>query len=385
MIIKSFTAESANAAMKKVRKEMGGDAIVLKTRQVTDRGRRPLVEITACIDKPTVAQASTILRSEAAGHNRLAGIERSAKSDPSIQPAVDPVPLELPAEPDHDTDDRLAEIENMLESLLKRDAAGEDEASRWGALQMVYESLRDADFPQDFTDELLRAEVSVGSNDEDVTDHARQMLVATLSGMMVPDLKIIPGDRVLFVGPSGAGKSSVMGKLAAHLVAVDGYQVKLAGLDFQKVAAHEELAGYADLLDVPLTQLVELDAHEDTNRNTITLIDAPAVPVDPDKQAEYMAAAKRVNTTHRLAIISALTRTADIDELVAPLKALEPTHLVGTMLDQTTRYGSIIAASRALDCRIALFSDSPGGLGGLKTPDPDGLVRTLLKAEVAGA
>ena len=41
MIIKSFTAESATAAMKMVRKEMGGEAIVLKTRQVVDRHNRP--------------------------------------------------------------------------------------------------------------------------------------------------------------------------------------------------------------------------------------------------------------------------------------------------------------------------------------------------------
>ena len=61
MIIKSFTADSVAAALKEVRAELGGEAVVLKTRQLVNPGDSNRIEITACLDKPTAAQASVAL------------------------------------------------------------------------------------------------------------------------------------------------------------------------------------------------------------------------------------------------------------------------------------------------------------------------------------
>ncbi len=55
MIIKSFIAESAGAALKQVRHTMGGDAVVLKTRQVKDARGMAQVEVTALIDGECLA------------------------------------------------------------------------------------------------------------------------------------------------------------------------------------------------------------------------------------------------------------------------------------------------------------------------------------------
>jgi len=63
MIIKTFTAESSAAALKRVKAEMGGEAIVLKTRQVSDESSQTMFEVTACLEKPTVDQSSKSLSS----------------------------------------------------------------------------------------------------------------------------------------------------------------------------------------------------------------------------------------------------------------------------------------------------------------------------------
>ena len=59
MIIKSYAAESVAAALKAVRAEMGGDAVVLNTRQTNEFGKVG-VEITACIDGTTDDKMSEI-------------------------------------------------------------------------------------------------------------------------------------------------------------------------------------------------------------------------------------------------------------------------------------------------------------------------------------
>ena len=55
MIIKTFRAETSAAALKLVKMEMGGDAIVLKTTQSKDAGYKTVFEVTACLENPTVS------------------------------------------------------------------------------------------------------------------------------------------------------------------------------------------------------------------------------------------------------------------------------------------------------------------------------------------
>ena len=54
MIVKSFIADSVAGALKMVRSELGGDAVILKTRKIESIKQKMVggrVEVTACIDQ----------------------------------------------------------------------------------------------------------------------------------------------------------------------------------------------------------------------------------------------------------------------------------------------------------------------------------------------
>ncbi len=51
MIIRSFVADSATSALKEVRTQMGGEAVVLKTRQVRTGNNGVQFEVTACLER----------------------------------------------------------------------------------------------------------------------------------------------------------------------------------------------------------------------------------------------------------------------------------------------------------------------------------------------
>ncbi|HOD65172.1 MAG TPA: hypothetical protein PLR32_02445 [candidate division Zixibacteria bacterium] len=383
MIIKSFTAESASAAMKQARREMGGDAIVLKTRQLTDRYNRPQVEITACLEKPTVGRMSDILDSRPASVNRLP-VASDGEPAPAAVEDAGPEPLadEPGAEAPVPSEDRLARIEATLDRLVCLSATRGGEEIADPAIRAVAASLRDADVPEDFIDAFLlaRPERFLGPG---ALAKIRSELVKELSRLMVPDLKFRPGDRVLFVGPAGAGKSSVMGKLAAHLAAVEKRKVALAGVDFQKVGAHEELAGYADLLNLDVAEVAGEHADKAGTKDSITLIDAPALPAEPDRREALVRAAAKIGARYRFLVIPATMRSADAIDLAARYRWFGPTHLAATMLDVTRRQGVFIAAARAAKVKMVFFSDSPGGLGRLKAADPAALAATLTGREAA--
>ena len=61
MIIKTFRADTSAEALKKIRQEMSGDAIVLKSNQTQSENGRTVFEVTACLENPTVAQSSVLL------------------------------------------------------------------------------------------------------------------------------------------------------------------------------------------------------------------------------------------------------------------------------------------------------------------------------------
>lgn len=380
MIIKSFTADSAAAALKKVRQEMGGDATVLRTRQLKAGKRGALIEITACIDKPPAAHA-TALPPDTPPPRQVPLQDEPDVSPPKVTSKA--TVASFAEETAINLRDTIERIERKLDRLLCLGLQSWSDQDRFGAFEHVHRRLREADFPAACLESFMAALLDEYDNRSDVVTFARKKLVEDLSSMMLPNLTFKPGDKLLFVGPAGAGKSSVMGKLATRLVAQEKQKVNLASLDYHRMAAHEELSSYAEILQVKVSDPLGNMAGDSEDSNTITLIDGPDVPTDPEKLSRLMERIQGINPNYRFAVFSALTRSSDVEELAKRIKLLAPTHVVVTMLDLTARHGSAVAAAKALGVKIALVTNSPGGFGQAEAPDPDALARTLLNTEVS--
>ena len=354
MVIKSFAADSVASAMKKVRQEMGPDAIVLRTRQAPAGAGRERIEITACIDKPTVGRVAAVIDNSPVPKQSFTegvGVNRGSRIKP---------------------------VDRNLDQLLQPEPQSNSDQDRFGGFQEVYGCLQEADFPDTFIERFMASVIDEYDQSSDIKIFARGKLVEYFSSLMLSGLSFKPGDRLLFLGPAGAGKSSVMGKLAARLVTQDKQKVNLAGIDYSKMAAHDELASYAEILRVKVSDPLTGPAGGSSESSCITLIDGPALPTDPEKLAKLQEKIEQINPDYRLAVFSALTRSSDVEELATRMLPLEPTHLVMTMLDQTHRYGSAVVAAETLGVKIAYVTDSSGGVGQIKTPDPDAFARSAI-------
>ncbi len=376
MIIKTFTADTAASALKKVRQEMGGDAIVLKTREISDQVGGRQMEVTACLDKPSVAQASAALP-----NGTQSRLETSVTSPAVV--AESPPAARIESGGENDLLDRIGRIESMLGRMFSLGLERTIEGERYAPFKDISRRLREADVPEEFLESLLAAMADGYHEDADCLTLAREHLVGCLSSMMQPDLGFHPGDRVLFTGPAGAGKSSVMGKVAARLVARQKRTVKLVTLDDIKIGAIDEICSYGELLGIEVADASKPEQGAPGDDQAITLIDSPALPRDREKLQALTARIERARPTHRLAVYSALTRSDDIAEFARWIKPLNPTHIAITMTDLTNRQGSVIAAAQCSGLKVGFFTDSPGGLGDVRVPDPDKLARLLLQAEVS--
>ena len=373
MIVKSFTAESAAAALKLVREQMGGEAIVLKTTQSTDGSAEHQVEITACLERASVAQTDIILATETTPQ-RLS--PRLLTGDA------------LASEVNNDqVGGRLAAMEQKLDQLV---AVGSNRITipddhHADELAWLEDCTKAADLATEFAQSLIkqvkRTLETVGDFDHVVDRALRQ----ALDKIVTPGIDIAPGSRIAFVGPAGMGKSSIMGKLAARLIIEDQLAVRLANLNSIKLAAHEEVAGYAEALGTEFLPDLPTCDNWSVDETTVTMYDCAALPNDTKRLDAMKKQLDLVKPTHCIAVLSSLTRTSDILRLADNLAELNPTHLAVTMLDQSNCFGPAIAVAQRLTAQIALSSDAPGGIGQLHDLESETLVKAILNHEVSNA
>ena len=382
MIIKSFVGENAAAALKQVRTEMGGEAMVLKTRQLTTAEGGTRVEITACLEKASAYQTSEILADRTPAEsspNRLASRWQLDDGPASTGSFVADAPTETPG-----LQNRLDDLGHKLDRLITNDLSAADKG-----LPIVLDTIRDNLKDADLTDDLIAAVIGAASVHQNVTTDpvttVRQILVERLAGLMEPNLTFELGNKVAFIGPAGAGKSTLLGKLAARLTVQEKKRVTMVTLDNCKMAATEEIRRYAEVLNAELTDPSMLEETSELHEDAVLLIDTPALPANADDVARLADTIDKINPSIRVAVFSTLMRSNDALTMADAMQPLKPTHLAVTMTDLTDRHGTVISVAEHTGWPIAMIGDAPGGIGHVCQPDPDLTARVILKTEVAGA
>ncbi|NOY88192.1 MAG: hypothetical protein GXO93_02225 [FCB group bacterium] len=372
MIIKTFTAETSAQALKKVREEMGGEAIVLKTTETSDSNNIPIFEVTACLEKPTVAQSSKIL-SEATKVTKVKQTEKNRLAPHTVS---------------HNTFNRLDnwqqkifDIDKKLNQIIDR-YESTSEHEKYGDFEDIYSRLKEADFLDSFLSLFMNRIISEYDNSSDNLSYVRERLVKHLSSFMVPDIKFEAGDKVVFIGPAGSGKSSALGKLAVSLVTRQKQKVKLVTLDDFKMTAFDEIATYGEILGAEVVEPSVSMKKIKNDKNVITLIDTPAIGSKGQQWENMKKKIDSIQPDFCFVVLSSLIRSSDIGNISKPLEALKPTHLIMSMTDLTGSFGVFATASEALKLQIAFVTDTPGGIGALHTPDPDLIARQILNGEV---
>jgi flagellar biosynthesis GTPase FlhF len=153
-------------------------------------------------------------------------------------------------------------------------------------------------------------------------------------------------------------------------------------LDDRKLAAYDEICGYAEILGTPVTAPFAGSETRRPNPDEITLIDSPALPASDDEVERIRVRVEKWKPNYRMAVFSASMRSADAVDIARRMESLDPTHLVMTMLDLTGRLGAPFVVAQQRGLKVALTTDSPSGIGALRTPDPDRIARTMLREEV---
>jgi flagellar biosynthesis protein FlhF len=366
MRVKTFKAMDMKEALRIIKEEMGPQAVILSTRQVTAGKRafgllgRPMVEVTAAVDDGGDEDGKG-----SAGNNgsleQMGGLEEVRARIEELREEVwrwfqcqrgsrPQVPSFWGGDPE--------DLRGFL-SFLVRQCCGESPLVDSGIdreifLRLIRQGVKEG--------HALRMVERVCRRDPGSPRGERikdlQRLLARLIRVQDPLEETRERPVILaLVGPTGVGKTTTVAKMAARCALQEGRRVALVTNDTYRIAAVEQLRTYARILRIPLEVVVEpvdlqrsLKALEDRD---LILMDttgrSPLDGVELIRLKELLEADTRIRS---LLLVNANTDVDGLERVLSAFLPLGPQGLIVTKLDESIRFGAIFSA--VLQSRLPL-------------------------------
>ena len=214
MNIRKFIAPNSSEAIKLVKKEMGEDAVILRTKTLQGNG----IEVTAAID-------------------------------------YDAQPVQNP-DMNNEIKELGRELKEIKEALLFSDASGvlDPELYFDPDIRERYAYLKTFGLNQNHIRKFMSENRDTAPKKHNKSRLLQDSLLKVLTKIKIStDINGATGKRIYtFIGPTGVGKTTTLAKLAARNAIQNGMKSALITLDTYRIAAAAQLEAYARIMGLPV-------------------------------------------------------------------------------------------------------------------------------------
>ena len=392
METRTYRAKSIQEALALIRRDLGPDASVLHTREVTGSVLRWMtgshqLEVTASADIQVPSRIEQ--RKDAPKH-----VLHSAGDRFSIPVATDDHVGYIP--PAHEINYRakfrnnlkskLNEARSVIEDLCEPQDRTPETALR-SVLQKVLANLLHAEIEEQFARDLIKQVNQTMSTDCDTLSSIEPHLVRIVEECISESgpTSITPGKTrvVALVGPTGVGKTTTTAKLAANFHLRERARVGLITVDTFRIAAVDQLRSYADIMDLPMevvsTPSEMGSAVERLSHLDLILIDsAGQSPNDEAKVQELKSLLVEASADEVHLVLSVVADQKRLQSSVARFAGVGPTSLVLTKLDEADRLGNLLPLLQSCELPISYMTNGQNVPDDIRQADKRMLARRVL-------
>jgi flagellar biosynthesis protein FlhF len=372
MSTRTYRAGTMREALAQVRRDLGGGAVILGTREIRRRrlfglGKRELIEVTAD-DGRSSASAS------------------SASEGPTTTTGGGTETLHA------QFGEQLSRLHEMVDCLSRQGRLDHLLPDLPAGLVPAYATLLDADVPEVLARRLVRHVAERLEPDEAHRPEAvREALLEAVESALpiAPPIAAVPGTRrvVALVGPTGVGKTTTVAKLAATFKLVHGLRLGLVTVDTYRIAAVEQLRTYAEIIDLPLAVANAPDemrkAIDGLGAVDLVLIDtagrSPRDEVKIRELADFLAAA-RPEEVHL--VLSATSGERSLRAAVERFATVRADRLILTKLDEADGLGGVLAVIGQANRPISYLTTGQAVPDDIEPADRTRLAALILGQEV---
>ncbi|QNN23894.1 flagellar biosynthesis protein FlhF [Planctomycetales bacterium ZRK34] len=403
--MKTFEAESMAEALKRVKVELGADAVILHTRTyrrggLLGFGKRTVVEVTAANDvniaprpRPRKGGASverSVLKaSENTADSRLPGgfaagtfgnaVQRAyAQGTPveMAQPQAQPgaaVPqlrernlVQATVPPTANVNEELAQIRGMVQQMMRRQSS-RPQPDLPDALFDQYLALLEQEVAEELADEVIQS-VRGKLTDQQIEDkqQVRDAVGKEIARLIPVDAKTELESKttdgrprvIALIGPTGVGKTTTIAKLAATFKLREKKKVALITIDTYRIAAVDQLRTYADIIRLPLHVVLtaqELrDAIDKCSDYDVVLIDTAGRGQRDDDKLTELSGLLRVADPHEVHLVLSSTCSQKVAmEAVERFSRLRIDRIIFTKLDEAVSLGVLLNVVRRVNKQLS--------------------------------
>lgn len=389
MKIKRLCAANIRDAMRKVREELGPDAVILSNRRV-DNG----FEIVAAIDyDEKLLRGSSHTSIETVQEPRLSEIPSVAAT---LQTPVSPQQHSRSASESGRTagngdkprvvwsqDPLLVEMRNEIKTmhnLLQQQLSG----LAWGELarNQPYRAdllgrLMDFGFSAELCLDL--ADKVVGQHDlEQAWGLALEAMSASLA--VTHDDILTDGGIIALVGPTGVGKTTTVAKLAARYNLRHGPdQVALITTDNYRIGAFDQLRTFGMIMDVPVCLASDGEelqkAIEGFSDKSLILIDTAGMSQRDLRLSKQFALLGGLPKIKTYLVMAANAQLTTLNEAVTAFARIPLAGGILTKVDETARLGAALSVFHDQKLPLAYISNGQRVPEDLQVARVDALIR----------
>ena len=268
----------------------------------------------------------------------------------------------------------IEQLKNMIADLSTAAPKAEDTADASGLTQAMVHAMHEliaSGIEKKLARQLIRqASFELSAKEqEDETFILERIAYQMIQEIQVKDpLEHIGATQgkskttvIALVGPTGVGKTTTIAKIASLGILEKRLRVGLINLDSYKVAAADQLATYAKIMNVAfrsVTTKEELQqAIYDFSSLDLVLIDTTGrSQKDQESLLQLRHVLAGIDGLQTILMMSATTKDADMGEVVSRFRLFNPIGLVFSKLDETSVYGCIYNTQKKTQLPLLYFT-----------------------------
>jgi flagellar biosynthesis protein FlhF len=364
MRLKSFYANNMTEAMKMVRDALGGDAIIIATRE-EDGGKT--VRVTAAIEPERMS----------VGANQ----ERAGQGNADNSNGDDDFTMLN----DLDIDTRSPAFEIGSEGIANSDdwLQHDDEDDEGAVVEELTEIMLRHSVPDEVSDQIISCATVLGMSDPYLALSSAIEHLFTFKPIQARPLK----KPIMLVGAPGVGKTLTAAKLAARAV-MNNMSASVITTDTMRAGGIEQLQAFTRILKVPLMKATSPTAlakaiDQAKGSDQIIIDTGGANPFDKaDMKAMAMLAAAA--DIEPILVMGAGADADESGEIARIFATMGVRRMVTTRLDIARRLGGLLNAAHEGGLSFAEMSDTPQVAEGLQNLNPKKMSKILMPSQAFG-
>ncbi len=386
MIIKTFEANNLQEAIKKIKKELGEDAVILSTRKVRKGSffsffKREVLEITAAIEHQDNTKKNDF--------EKLIETKKNDEQKENLEKKIQDLENLLKYSTKNPLQEVVESIRNDIDNLkssLSYMAKKEGEIDIYNlpiSVQKYFNLMNEKGINKRYSFKISKALYdnlyAEKLKDENYTIDYLSMLLSQF--FKIAELK---EQIVILMGPTGVGKTTTIAKLAAIEKLKHKKKVSIITTDTYRIGAVDQLLTYSKIMEIPMQVCISKNdlqkaINEFSDYDKIFIDTVGRSQKDIKRLEESFSLFKDQTDVHISLVLALNTKEDDCMETYERFSKLRIDSLLLTKLDETNTPGTMLNFAVKTKKPISYISFGQDVPDDIVKADPFGISSLIIK------